>query len=332
MEYLVNLYDYQCIFDYDDYYQLVTQYIKKKNDKVSIIFNVYYPYHLSVIFDDDENLREITERLERYFKLKSNTYLLDKGGDDIWGKQIEQKDGIYNLGIIGTYQTETKNILTYVNCSDHILVMPLEYDNLKQALHLTATHHQRIYNSRNSYPSIYVSKWGKKLHLYKRREEDKFTKEDLFQILDIKPAEHIFWDKLSLHISNEFCLQYEDEDVVVVFSNLSVRQDDLWGGLYITTYPKKRPIKLATYSKEILFYLGKYFDSMGERSVIQVKSNLIDINYINITSTYWLASLGGLLEDKGEEAIPKCFNPESIRKEYQAFQTYETLSKLKEAE
>lgn len=329
INYLINLHDDQNNFN-GDYYQLVTQYIKSKNANAKMVFNENYPDYLSVIFENDDNLTEIATGLEHYFKVESNTYRIDKGNSDIW-----KGDG--KIGIIGTYRTKTKNILTYVNSSNHIFIMPLHNEEWKQNLHITAILHYKIYNDRYNYPSVYVYGWSKYLYLYEwskylylyQIEEDKFTKEDLFDLIKINSAEHIFWDKFDFHISgNEVWMQFEDDNVIVSFSDLSIRHNDLWGDLYLF-YTKKRPIKSTTYSKENLFHLDQYLDAKLVRSGMQIKRNLIELNYINLNNTYWLAVLGGILKDRGEELIPKCFNPESIRKEYQEFQTFETLYKLK---
>ncbi|HPU44211.1 MAG TPA: hypothetical protein PLS98_08355 [Dictyoglomaceae bacterium] len=323
MEYLITLHDNQNSFN-NEYYQLVTQYIKSKNNSdIKVIFNHDYPDYLSVIFDSNDNLTEIATGLEHYFKVKSNTYHIDKGDTDIWkGKQNNGK-----IGIIGVYRTKTNNILTYVNDSNHIFIMPLYSEEWKQNLHITSILHQRIYNERYNQPSVYVYEWSKYIYPL---EEDNFTKEDFFDLVKINPEEHIFWDKLNFHIrGSELWFQYEDDNAIVSFSDLSIRHNDLWGDLYMF-YPKKRPIKSTTYSKENLFYLDKYFDTKLLRSRMQIKRNLIELNYINLNNTYWLAVLGGILENMGEELIPKCFNVESIRKEYQEFQTFETLSKLRE--
>jgi len=323
----MTLHDARNSFDDDDYYQLVMQYIKSKhNGDIKGIFNDDYPYHLSVIFDNDDNLTKIDRGLNQYFKLESYTYIIDKGNTDIWDRQEEK--GWNNLGIIGTYQTKAKHLLTYGSYYDRILIMPLKNVEPLQALHITAIHQKSMDKNRHSYPSIYVSEHNRHLYLY-RGEEDGFTKEDLFELLDIKPVEHIFLDKFSLRNDLDLWLQYEDDMAVVSLYKLHTRDNDLWGSVYIF-YPHKRPIKSTTFSKETLFYLEKYFDTKQLSSKIQLKRSIVDLGYINITNPYWLAILGKLLESRGEEVIPKCFNLESIRKEYQEFQTFETLYQIKE--
>jgi len=328
VNYFVNFYDYHTAID-DGYLNLLSNYIKSNYNNPKIVFDKTYSHHLSVILDDKNQAVDLTEKLDKYYKVESRIYALtDK---DIWEEEVVELRRV--AGFVGIHQTKIKTPIPYIKDATNIFTTLADTDDYYLNIHRTVYYNSRIESYRSVYPSLYITPLRKSFYFYNNDSSKKLSQGDFFDLLKINPPDHLFWDMFELQTNPRFALVYVDDDAEVELYSLFLREEGLCGSVQIR-FLHTRPIKFSTYSADVINAYNAYFNDedisvLRNVDVHSTKTNAIGISYVNLINPYWVAVLGGILEDRGEKLIPKCFNPESIRKEFQEFQTFETLYQIK---
>lgn len=330
MEYLITFYNsYEDVTE--DFIDWIVYYIEQQTGSkpVHTIYTDKHSSCFSVVLNDLYCSKVLIEKLSNYLKAEVIAYIIDTNPENFITKHITDKDTKF----VGEYVTDRGVRIPYVSCYDHIMMFtPTEYDDYYYRLHDAVYYHYYVEKNKRNYPHIRIVKPNNYLYFcdtkgtYVRPEV--FSREDIFQILKIKPTEHILWDKFYLEtLSGRCTLKYDDEDVVVTLSELEINEGEVWGTLNIR-YRSKRPFRTPAYTTKEPY--GEYFKSFTINNFsLTIKAGELTASSVNFHQSYWLTLLGGILEERGEEAIPKCFNPKSILPAYREFQTYETLYHLK---